>query len=111
MVLAGEPGECMRSKGWRRVGIGLSIVWLLAGGYWANSRALHKGDFAVRQFAVCLEGSSNPGNAGGPCLDQFTRDYTHAIKDHWRDALIVGIVPIPIAWLLVYGVIGWTRRR
>ena len=98
----------MRSKGWRRVGVVLSLVWLLAGGYWANSRALHKGDFAVRDFAACLESSSNPGNASGPCLDHFDRDYTHAIRNHWRDALIVGIVPILFASLLVYGV---ARRR
>lgn len=98
----------MRSKGWRRVGIALSIVWLLAGGYWANSRALHKGDFAVREFAACLEDSPSPGNASGVCLNQFDRDYAGAIKDHWRDALIVGIVPILAAWLFVFGL---ARRR
>jgi hypothetical protein len=101
----------MGLKGWKRVGVAVSVVWLLAGGYWGNSRGLHKGDFAVRQFAVCMENSSNPGDASGVCLDQFDKDYAGAIKDHWRDALIVGIVPIPVAWLLVYGLMGLARRR
>jgi len=101
----------MGLKGWKRVGVVLSVVWLLAGGYWANSRDLHKGDFAVRQFTLCMANSRSPDNASGTCLDQFDRDYAHAIRHHWRDALIVGIVPIPVAWLLVYGLMGLVRRR
>jgi hypothetical protein len=98
----------MSLRGWRRVGVALSVVWLLAGGYWANSRALHKGDFAVTEFTACMANSSNPGNASGACLGQFDKDYAGAIKDHWRDALMVGIIPILAAWLLVYGL---ARRR
>jgi hypothetical protein len=100
-----------RHKRWRRIGIGLSIVWFLAAGYWGNSMGLHKGDFAVTQFDRCMENSANPGNASGVCLTQFQKGYSEAIKDHWRDALIAGIVPIPLAWLLVYGLIGLVRRR
>jgi len=101
----------MRIKTWRRVGVTLSFVWLLVGGYWGNSAGLHRGDFAVKQFTVCMENSATPGNASGVCLDQFERDYAEAIKDHWREALITAIVPIPVAWLLVYGLIGLVRRR
>jgi hypothetical protein len=101
----------MGLSGWQRVGIVLSVVWLLVGGYWGNSMGLHKGDFAVTQFTVCMENSGSPNNASGVCLDQFDKDYAGAIKDHWREALIVGIVPIPVAWLLVYGLIGLVRRR
>jgi len=101
----------MSLSGWRRVGVVLSVVWLLVGGYWGNSMGLHKGDFAVRQFTVCMENSGSPNNASGVCLDQFDKDYAAAIKDHWREALLVGIVPIPVAWLLVYGLMGLVRRR
>jgi hypothetical protein len=101
----------MGSRGWTRVGVVLSVVWLLAGGYWGNSRGLHKGDFAVTQFTLCMANSRSPDNASGACLDQFDRDYAQAIKDHWRDALIVGVVPIPVAWLLVYGLMGLVRRQ
>jgi hypothetical protein len=93
------------------VGVVFSVVWLLVGGYWGNSMGLHKGDFAVTQFAACMENSRSPNNASGVCLDQFDKDYAEAIKDHWWEALIVGIVPIPVAWLLVYGLMGLVRRR
>ena len=99
------------SKRRRRIGVGLSLVWLLAGGYWANSTGLHKGDFAVSQFALCVENSGNPGSAAGRCLTQFDKDYPEAIRYHWRNALMVGVVPIPVAWLLVYGLSGLVRRR
>ena len=32
-----EPEEKMRLKTWRRVGVVLSVVWLLVGGYWATA--------------------------------------------------------------------------
>ncbi|HEX4105586.1 MAG TPA: hypothetical protein VHX92_05090 [Rhizomicrobium sp.] len=100
-----------RRSRWKRIGIVLSVVWFLAGGYWGNSMGLHKGDFAVTQFDLCLENSANPGNASGECLTQFEKGYSEAIKDHWWEGLIMGIVPIPVAWLLVYGLIGLARRR
>jgi hypothetical protein len=94
-------------KTWRRMGIALSIVWLLAAGYWANSAGLHKGDFAVTQFRACIVNASDPGNAGGGCVDQFDKDYAQAIKGHLQQGLMAGIVPVLLAWLLVYGL----RRR
>jgi hypothetical protein len=106
-----EPEGKVRPKTWRRVGVVLSVVWLFVGGYWGNSTGLHKGDFAVKQFALCMENSGSPGNASGVCLDQFNKDYVEAIKDHWWDALIIGVVPIPVAWLLVYGLSGLMRRK
>lgn len=101
----------MRLKSWRSGGIVLSLVWLLAGGFWGNSAGLHKGDFAVKQFNMCIENSANPGDASGGCLEKFAKDYAEAIKGHWREALMVGIIPIPVAWLLVYGLMGLVRRR
>lgn len=101
----------MRPKTWRRGGVVLSLIWLLAGGYWGNSAGLHKGDFAVKQFRVCMENSATPGNASGGCLERFERNYAEATRGHWQQALMVGIVPIPVAWLLVYGLIGLARRQ
>ena len=98
-------------KGRRRIGIALSVVWLLAGFYAGNSMGLHKGDPAVRQFRTCLEHSPNPGNAGGACLDQFEHDYTSAIAGHVWMGLALGIIPIPFGWILAYGLMGMTRRR
>src|SRR5579863_8618609 len=69
IVLAVEPEGKMCVKTWRRVGVVLSFVWLLVGGYWGNSAGLHRGDFAVKQFIVCMENSATPGNASGVCLE------------------------------------------
>lgn len=98
----------MRQGKWRRAGIALSILWLLIGGYWGNSTGLHRGDFAVAAFRHCTVNSASPGNAGGPCLMQFEKDYAQAIRGHWRDAFAVGVLPILIAWLMAYGL---TRRK
>ena len=100
----------MSQKGWRRAGIALSIVWLLAGSFYGNTLGLHRGDFAMTQYRACLINSANPGNASGGCLEQFTRDYTTAIKGHLQQGLMVGIGPILVAWLLAYGLMARRRR-
>ena len=101
----------MSRKAWRRSGIALSIVWFLAAGYAVNSAGLHRGDFAMTQYRACLINSPNPGNASGGCLEQFTRNYTTAIRGHFRDGLLAGILPILAAWGLAYGLAGTRRRR
>lgn len=100
----------MRQRKWRRWGIALSVAWFLGAGYWALDTELHKGDAAVAQFDLCMANSGHPADAGG-CIVQFDKDYVRAIQYRWERALIVGLVPIPFAWLLAYGVLARTRRR
>lgn len=100
----------MHPKKWRRAGIALSIIWLLSAGYWGLDSGLHRGDFAAAQFALCMENSSHPGDASGPCLARFDKDYPDAIKYRWWRALAAGIAPVGIAWLLAYGLNGRRRR-
>jgi len=101
----------MRQKKWRRWGIALSTLWLLAAGYWGLNTGLHKGDFAATRFDLCVENSRHPENAGGKCLIRFEHDYPQAIQSRWWRALIAGVVPIPIAWFLVYGFARIGARR
>jgi len=99
----------MSKKGWLRLGVALSVVWFLAGGFYGNTVGLHRGDFAMVQYRACLINSQNPGNASGGCLEQFTRDYTTAIKGHLQLGLMVGLLPLAAAWLLAFGLMA--RRR
>ena len=50
-------------------------------------------------------------NDGSPveCQRQAGADYNEAVKYHWHAAAIVAFVPIPFAWLLVWGLVALVR--
>jgi heme/copper-type cytochrome/quinol oxidase subunit 2 len=83
-----------RLNGWQRIGIVLSLVWAVVGGLWGRKAAL-------TPFLDCL---SDTGN-----LNFCQSQYQWAIDQVWLFALIFGLAPIPIAWLLVY-IVVWTVR-
>ena len=111
--------------GWTRIGFVLSIVWALAGGLWGNNLAL---DDAARhtsaQLDVCVSKNKALFHSRGddsepydkiwkPCWAEFDRNFMANADGHWWAAVIVGLVPIPIAWLIVYALVSiwrWIRR-
>lgn len=95
-----------RLNGWQRIGIVLSIVWIFVGGFWGNNIGIHEGDWAVNLYRICLQTHSGDW---GACSKQFNTDYVEAVKYHWYYGAFLAFVPIPIAWLIVYGLIALTR--
>jgi hypothetical protein len=98
----------IKLNGWQRVGIVLSIIWAIGGGLWGNDLGLQQGDWVVSRLVRCYEAHSV--NLMQWCSSDFGRDYSEAIKYHLHYAVIVALVPIPLAWLVVYGFIGLWRR-
>lgn len=96
----------MRLNGWQRIGVLTSIVWLLGGAYWGNEIGLRQGDWAVLQLRSCYEGANANLNA---CDKEFSGAWSAAISDHWMYASFLGVVPIPLGWLVIYGVIALVR--
>jgi hypothetical protein len=85
-------------NGWQRIGIVLSVVWAIVGGLWGRK-------LMFQEWATCLETYHD--------LDWCDTNYQWALDAEWPMAAIVGLVPIPIAWLLAYALIGlvhWIRR-
>jgi hypothetical protein len=104
----------MRLGGWQRIGIVLSVCWILVGGYWGNQVGLSEGDWVRARFAACLEarsiqtdGSVPKDTDWRPCDVAFDRDFPHAIRNHWYYAAVFAFIPIPLAWLLVYALRDW----
>lgn len=99
----------MRLNGWQRLGIIASVIWAFVGGFWDNYIGIHAGDWVVQRLSFCFEHSADWKS----CNADFDRDFGPAIADHWYVAAFVGLVPIPVAWLLVYALLGlwrWVRR-
>ena len=105
----------MRLNVWQRTGIVLSVVWAIAGGLWGVS-AVHNPTAAQRAFcdAMAKYYTRTPDYVQSP--DAAPQD---ADCDQWNRhrvlmPAIFGLAPIPIVWLVVYGLVGvarWAMRR
>jgi hypothetical protein len=106
----------MRLNGWQRIGIAASCLWAVGGAFLGNNIGLHEGDWVVDAYRHCLatrsvqpDGSVPADTDWAPCRQAFDRDWPGAISIHWLYAAIVGLVSIPLGWLIVYGVIVLVR--
>lgn len=90
-----------RLNGWQRIGIVLSVVWAIAVIVWDTLEVIrHK-----RLLSQCLSGAD-------PVMNYCARTYE---VPWFMNAMIVlaALAPIPIAWLLVWGLVAlvrWVRR-
>ena len=106
----------MRLNGWQRIGIVASVVWVIGGGFWGNTVGLSQGDYVKLTLEQCLAARSIqpdgtiPRDADwGPCYAKFEKDWPEAVKDHWYYAAAFAFIPIPLAWLVVWGMVSLAR--
>jgi hypothetical protein len=90
-----------RLNGWQRIGIVLSVVWAIVGGLWGMKQAVAP---AWRQFNACM---SLP-NVDVKVSEEIKNEDLAAIQP-WSTAAIVGLVPIPIVWLIAYALVAIVR--
>ncbi|MGD0732166.1 MAG: hypothetical protein ABR956_12955, partial [Terracidiphilus sp.] len=41
-------------NGWQRIGVALSVAWVLYGAYWGNEYGLHQGDWVFTEYNTCV---------------------------------------------------------
>jgi hypothetical protein len=100
----------MRLNGWQRIGLVLSIIWFLVGGFWGNKIALDEAgtrtssqlDHCVAQNKLRLGEYGPYDQVWTPCWDEWSTNFMRNAEGHWWVALSVGLIPIPIGWVLVY---------
>ena len=107
----------MRLNIWQRGGVVLSVVWAVIGGLWGLS-AVRTPTALQRAFCDAMgqlyERSSDYFESRDPAPHQDDCYTVSAGDDRVVIPLIFALAPIPIAWLLVYGLVGvvrWIRRR
>jgi hypothetical protein len=94
-------------NGWQRIGIVLSMLWAVAGGLWGNHIAIKEGSaIPIAHYKWCI---SQPDYDDDECSSTFDEEYAVGVRGHWAFAAMAGLVPIPVAWLLVY-ILVWTVR-
>jgi hypothetical protein len=97
----------MRLSGWQRIGIVASVIWVIGGGFWGNTVGLSQGEYVRLAYEQCLHARIDTG--WEPCHAKFEKDWPEAIKDHWYYAAAFAFIPIPLAWLVVWGMVSLVR--
>src|SRR6266446_7650316 len=107
----------MRLNGWQRIGLVLSIAWVLAGGFWGNKIALDEAGARISsQLDHCVaQNKLRYGEYGPydqvwtPCWNEFRANFMRNAEGHWVGAALFALVPLPIAWLLAYALLYLVR--
>lgn len=92
-----------RLTGWRRVGIVLSIIWIVIGGSWGWKHAYDKVD---TDFKICVAAVQSAADLEA-CRD--TRNSALAVP-RGVSAAVVALGPLIVVWLVGYGFVLLGRR-
>ena len=94
-----------RLKGWQRTGIVLSVLWAIFGGWWGNAHIVSPMKDEMNRCLVLHPANSDEVNC--------RKLYVPRVVESKYITLAIALIPIPVAWLLVYIVVGaarWIRR-
>ena len=102
----------VRLNGWQRIGVVLSVLWIVVVGFWRNDAIIKSAQETAEAFYnTCVDAHPYPNDQS--CVDEIWKNFELFSRGHWIDAAFVAFVPILIAWLLVWlcvAVFRWVRR-
>jgi hypothetical protein len=96
----------VRLNEWQRMGIVLSVVWAIVGGVYGMGLGR---DVVWRQYQTCLAFAYQGRSDEGGICETFNEQLAEVRASRWYKAATVGLVPIPVAWLVVYVAVGLVR--
>ena len=103
-----------RLNGWQRVGIVASVAWAIGAWiYTTHSFERQAGANSKESIESCVNREMDRGALTGDCVDLAMEGRRLDLLNKNETAAFNALVPIPIAWLLVYGLLGlvrWIRR-
>ena len=88
----------------QRVGVVLSALWFIGGGLWGNNLGIYDGDWIFDIYGTCLRSANdaaNPYAANDACARNLTTrlDAWPEGKHRLVGILVVGVIPIIVAWI------------
>lgn len=85
-------------KKWHRLGIVLSIVWLLYSIVKSRNAEIESAKkFNQLTFDLC-----NESHPIAFCVDQNSKNYELLLKPNWIDILMSAFIPLIATWLVIY---------
>jgi len=96
---------------WQKVGLLLSIIWIVAAMYIQYSESIDAASMIAKlKFDTCVSDSGEiANNSSGNCSQLKQQEYDLFMQSAWTNASVVAFLPLPIFWL--YGLIFLTIVR
>jgi len=92
-----------RLSGWQRIGVVLSVVWIVIGGSWGWRHAYDKAD---AEFRTCIAAVQSVADVQA-CREARFRAIA---VPRGVSAAVIALAPLTAVWLFVYGLIRLARR-
>lgn len=88
----------MRLNGWQRIGLVLSVLWVLGAAIHVRNEQVNAADKLFQsQYRMCLEQADPVKNCGDTVSLQTAMDATA----YWSDAAFYAFGPVIAGWLIV----------
>jgi len=69
----------------------------------------------ILEHQRCIATESVSGADRAPCGEKFSADWNRNVQDRWKEggalAIAYTLIPVPIVWLVVYGLVAIIRKR
>jgi hypothetical protein len=69
----------------------------------------------ILEHQRCIATESVSGADRALCGEKFSADWNRNIQDRWKERAAITIaytlIPVPIVWLVVYGLVAIIRKR
>lgn len=111
----------MRIGGWQRIGIVASVTWAI-GAAWVQSGydKQHADDAFRSRYNMCRDAEDRPVKLDSEgldsddfdCMEKGVKAYNRQREDDLHNVAITALVPIPIALVAAYlliGIVRWVR--
>jgi len=98
-------------NGWQRIGVVLSIIWIVSAGLYQRSADMKKaGEMGAWAMDVCTRTQEAKGsNDFSRCSAEFEKMFYTFAEGSWGNVAFVAFAPVPVAWLFIY-IIVWVAR-
>ena len=106
-MLGAAQGANMYLNGWQRIWLVASVCWIIGGSLWIHSFAI---DDAHTGYEICFH-SRSEGRSAENCESKYAANLHAVVADpyHWLYTAALTLIPIPIVWLIVYGLVALVR--
>ena len=99
---------------WQRLGIVVSVLWLVGGGIWQRTYDVDRASTMMQsQYLPCSEAASQLGAgaqvANEKCMSEALKTFNIFLEGSWGNVAVFAIGPILLAWLLAYLILRTVR--
>jgi hypothetical protein len=104
----------MKLNGWQRIGVVLSIVWVVGAAIYQRNVAVERAaNFAASTYEICSDiEQRKPESDSNRCIQESAQTRARWLYGNWNDVIFSAFAPMLLAWPAIYLLIRvwrWVR--